>query len=667
MTKTKLTLICGDCREVLKTIPSESIDVILTDPPFMISREVKITRSRNPNKYSKFTGKDINFFFGDWDIFKNETEYWKFTLQWLDLAWKTLRKGGHFLCWFDKFKITPLVKWVEKHDGIARQPLFWIKENPVPCLTADDFLLTPSGLKKVIEVENDYLINQNGEIVKGIRSKKYFTGTLYKIYLWNIHTPLTLTSDHLIYAMKVKQCNVSKKVKCSPKFRNHCIFAKRNPNKCQKLYEFCGTEWIPAKELKTGDYLLYPRHYEINPQNTFEYEVTNYKERIYVSQTLNKELMWLIGFSLASASFIIASHYIRFYLSQKEKSMCFWLKKLIKKYFPAKRILIVNYKDRNKYEVRVRSPYLKAFLEKASGYRSYEKRIHPSILSQPPELLFELLQGYIQGNGSFFITNQNTKHISLLTCSPALAGQIFLILIRLGYYPCFHIEKKRKSITSKNETIITQQTPYTIIIRDTKLTEAFLNKTIIKEYYGRRSFVTEDYVFMPIRKIVKKKYSGIVYDYETDGSFLTLNGIVHNCARKVNFMNAVSMIFWATKHSTSRKYAVFNYEIGQAPDYKFAPIPLGKERYEHGFHPTQKPIKVIRWLLEYLSREGETILDPFMGSGSTLVVAKQLNRNAIGIDISKEYCELAYKRLVETPFQLPLNLDIQPEIVKIGF
>jgi len=62
-------------------------------------------------------------------------------------------------------------------------------------------------------------------------------------------------------------------------------------------------------------------------------------------------------------------------------------------------------------------------------------------------------------------------------------------------------------------------------------------------------------------------------------------------------------------------------------------------------HPCPKPIKAWSWLLNKCSLEKETILDPFMGSGTTLVAAKQLNRKAIGIEIEEKYCEIAAKRL----------------------
>ena len=62
-------------------------------------------------------------------------------------------------------------------------------------------------------------------------------------------------------------------------------------------------------------------------------------------------------------------------------------------------------------------------------------------------------------------------------------------------------------------------------------------------------------------------------------------------------------------------------------------------------HPTVKPLPVIGKLVRLGSQIGETILDPFMGSGTTLRAAKDLQRHAIGIEIEERYCEIAAKRM----------------------
>lgn len=69
-----------------------------------------------------------------------------------------------------------------------------------------------------------------------------------------------------------------------------------------------------------------------------------------------------------------------------------------------------------------------------------------------------------------------------------------------------------------------------------------------------------------------------------------------------------------------------------------------------GLHPTQKPIKFLQRTITRFSHVGNTILDPFMGSGTTLVAAKNLNRRAIGIEREEKYCEIAAKRLAQGVF-----------------
>ena len=72
---------------------------------------------------------------------------------------------------------------------------------------------------------------------------------------------------------------------------------------------------------------------------------------------------------------------------------------------------------------------------------------------------------------------------------------------------------------------------------------------------------------------------------------------------------------------------------------------IGATNAERLGHPTQKPLRVIRWCLADIP--AGVILDPFMGSGTTLRAAKDLGRRAIGIEIEERYCEIAVKRLAQ--------------------
>lgn len=71
---------------------------------------------------------------------------------------------------------------------------------------------------------------------------------------------------------------------------------------------------------------------------------------------------------------------------------------------------------------------------------------------------------------------------------------------------------------------------------------------------------------------------------------------------------------------------------------------------EQRFHPTQKPLALMKWCIAQAPEECKSILDPFMGSGTALVAAKQAGVTAIGVDQSERYCELAAQRLQQEVF-----------------
>jgi len=68
-------------------------------------------------------------------------------------------------------------------------------------------------------------------------------------------------------------------------------------------------------------------------------------------------------------------------------------------------------------------------------------------------------------------------------------------------------------------------------------------------------------------------------------------------------------------------------------------------------HPCPRPFDAMVFLVDLLSKPEQTILDPFMGSGTTLRAAKDLGRRAIGIEIEEKYCEIAAKRLSQEVFE----------------
>lgn len=120
------------------------------------------------------------------------------------------------------------------------------------------------------------------------------------------------------------------------------------------------------------------------------------------------------------------------------------------------------------------------------------------------------------------------------------------------------------------------------------------------------------------------------------------------------FTHSCEYIIWASPKKRSPLAHYYNYELmRELNDYKqmrdMWVIPTTpKSEKKHGYHPCQKPLKLINRFILAGSEEGDLVLDPFLGSGTTAVSALFYNRNCIGIDLSQEYLDIAYKRHQES-------------------
>jgi len=76
--------------------------------------------------------------------------------------------------------------------------------------------------------------------------------------------------------------------------------------------------------------------------------------------------------------------------------------------------------------------------------------------------------------------------------------------------------------------------------------------------------------------------------------------------------------------------------------------------FPKGKHPCPKPRRIIQILINRLSAEGDEVLDPFLGSGTTAVICESMGRNCVGIEISEKYCETARKRVAAEKAKMAL-------------
>ena len=97
--------------------------------------------------------------------------------------------------------------------------------------------------------------------------------------------------------------------------------------------------------------------------------------------------------------------------------------------------------------------------------------------------------------------------------------------------------------------------------------------------------------------------------------------------------------------SMGRKFGNVKYIRKAPPNFRYPKtvVKLNNVAKRHG-HPTEKPEALLKWFLKGWTDSGDLILDPFAGSGTTLVVAEKLGRHWIGIEINPDYCEIIKRR-----------------------
>lgn len=129
-------------------------------------------------------------------------------------------------------------------------------------------------------------------------------------------------------------------------------------------------------------------------------------------------------------------------------------------------------------------------------------------------------------------------------------------------------------------------------------------------------------------------------------------------------------ILWCNKGDKKREY-YFDYEYSKNGNFDYDSLKQPgkqmrtvwdisnnkeKRELEYGKHPTQKPLRILKRMIQLSSREGDIMLTPFSGAGSECLAAKELGRNYVGYEVDPQYVDIAHKRLEHAMLNNQMNI-----------
>lgn len=129
-------------------------------------------------------------------------------------------------------------------------------------------------------------------------------------------------------------------------------------------------------------------------------------------------------------------------------------------------------------------------------------------------------------------------------------------------------------------------------------------------------------------------------------------------------------ILWCNKGGKKREY-YFDYEYSKNGNFDYDSLKQPgkqmrtvwdisnnkeKRELEYGKHPTQKPLRILKRMIQLSSREGYIMLTPFSGAGSECLAAKELGRSYVGYEVDPQYVDIAHKRLEHAILSNQMNI-----------
>ncbi len=459
---------------------------------------------------------------------------------------------------------------VTQHDAIAPHPNDTtpklISTDPPYCLAPDTLIQTTKGYIPIQDIQiGDQVLTHKRQFSTIINtSKRWYEGEIYHLTVAGINHPLIITGEHPIYGIQTNPCGYQFSY-CHP----DCSYIKSQGRCRHQAFADYHLDWIPAAQVKPYDLIFLPTltteqfqrsivlqdwlpegeylerdgllHYQKATSKSLsrreQQTATLCLDRQYTIPArlkITPALCRLIGFFIAEGYARLESDggTIQFTLHWEEQNLKEDIIQLMQTCFglaPGK--TTDNRKNNNNsFRLNFYSKPITTLFRTWFYTEDNHKCLPQWVLELPDEFLEELIKGYWWGDG--YRANNGYKAI---TVSPALAGQIQLILQKLGIRSCLHTRTVKTTIVN-GKPVIARYPQHNIIVNGKsllKLAEYIgepKHEPLSLKRFSQHGYWWKNGYLVPIRKIEKKLYTGYVYNLETlDHSYTTAMGCVHNC------------------------------------------------------------------------------------------------------------------------------------------
>lgn len=412
------------------------------------------------------------------------------------------------------------------------------------CVTPETLIVTNPDAKPISEISNEKILTHNGRFMPCIiNGSRQYEGDVIKLYPRFFRNPLSLTPEHEVLVIRTKRCRLYAQTVC----KKSCNGMKIRKS-CKKHFEEYAPVWIKASELSKNDFLAYPIVAET--KNIEEIRISDFVEvkidengyamneyethssvRIPNIIKINDEIMRFFGYYIAEG--YGNGRGISFSLNKNEKEYVNDIKRIAKNVFGLDAKTEI---DGSVEKVHVYSKILEILFKRFFGEYAHGKRMPQWMILLPKDKQIELFKGMWRGDGS-----KKNQSLHYITVSKQLAQQLKQILLRLGTIPNISIKtvehQNRVPHRIGNRLIIAKYDKYEFELSGPSLRRACKllniehendkNKTRV----NYRAWIDEKYAYIPIGKIEKKCYEGLVYNLavKEDNSYTTDSACIHNC------------------------------------------------------------------------------------------------------------------------------------------